>query len=122
LATTCTAATLRCLVAALDTSCMYCNDEMLRIIGRTLEHVIGRSSEQLEGVEANANIVGGSEGDDRLAKDDDQQQVYMLDIIDASGFLHKGSALSNSFQLAPSDRRYYLYAAFLSIYQYMVFF
>jgi PAS domain-containing protein len=112
---------LPCCCPALDTLRMYCNDEMLRIIGRTIEHVIGRSSEQLEGVEANANIVGGSEGDDRMAKDDDQQQVYMLDIIDASGFLHKGSALSNSFQLAPSDRRCYLYVVFLSIYQCMLF-
>lgn len=122
MATTCTATTICCLVAAPDTLRMYCNDEMLRIIGRTIEHVIGRSSEQLEGVETNANIVGGTEGDDRMAKDDDEQQVYMLDIIDASGFLHKGSALSNSFQLAPSDRRYYLYAMLLSIYQCMLLF
>jgi hypothetical protein len=76
---------------------MYCNDEMLRIIGRTIEHVIGRSSEQLEGVEAEAKISGGAEGDGKTGKEDDKN-VVILDIIDASGFLHKGSALSTTFK------------------------
>ena len=72
---------------------------MLRIIGRTIEHVIGRSSEQLEGVEAEAKMVVTSVGEEKSSKEDDRQQVYMLDIIDASGFLHKGSALSSTFPL-----------------------
>ena len=37
---------------------MYCNDEMLRIIGRTIEYVIGRSSQQLEGIETEAKESG----------------------------------------------------------------
>ena len=74
----------------------YCNDEMLRIIGRTIEHVIGRSSKELEGIEAEANVVGNSEGEEKAVKVDDQT-VYTLDIIDASGFLHKGSAISSKF-------------------------
>lgn len=83
---------------------MYCNDEMLRIIGRTIEHVIGRSSEQLEGVEAEAKESGGAEGDGKTAKEDDKN-VVILDIIDASGFLHKGSALSTTFKSSePIDR------------------
>jgi hypothetical protein len=90
----------------------YCNDEMLRIIGRTIEHVIGRSSEQLEGVETEAKMLDGAEGEEKRTKGDDQEHdVYMLDIIDASGFLHVGSALSNTFPLAvPADRTPYAYA------------
>jgi hypothetical protein len=72
---------------------------MLRIIGRTIEHVIGRSSEQLEGVETEAKMVISSEDAVKSSKEDDKRHVYMLDIIDASGFLHKGSALSHTFQL-----------------------
>ena len=77
---------------------------MLRIIGRTLEHVIGRSSEQLEGVETDAKLVGSSDSEERASKLDDQQNVYILDIIDASGFLHKGSAISHTFSLVKSDQ------------------
>ena len=85
--------------------CMYCNDEMLRIIGRTIEHVIGRSSEQLEGVEAEAKESGAGEGEEAAPKEDDKH-VVILDIIDASGFLHKGSALSSTFKSVsePVDR------------------
>ena len=75
----------------------YCNDEMLRIIGRTIEHVIGRSSKELEGIETEANVVGNSEGEETAVTVDDQN-VYTLDIIDASGFLHKGSAISSKFR------------------------
>ena len=78
----------------------YCNDEMLRIIGRTIEHVIGRSSRELEGIETEAKVVGNLE-EERGSKDDDQN-VYMLDIIDASGFLHKGSAISSKFRVEQS--------------------
>jgi hypothetical protein len=89
----------------------YCNDEMLRIIGRTIEHVIGRSSEQLEGVETEAKMVDGADGEEKTPKGDDQEQhIYLLDIIDASGFLHVGSALSNTFPLTvPADRTPYAY-------------
>jgi hypothetical protein len=77
---------------------------MLRIIGRTIEHVIGRSSEQLEGVETEAKMVMSSEDAVKSSKEGDTPHVYMLDIIDASGFLHKGSALSNTFQLLAEGR------------------
>jgi hypothetical protein len=86
---------------------------MLRIIGRTIEHVIGRSSDQLEGVETEAKLVGSAESEDKSSKTDDQPKlVYMLDIIDASGFLHVGSAISNTFPLLPSDRVPYVCALF----------
>ncbi len=78
----------------------YCNDEMLRIIGRTIEHVIGRSSRELEGIETEANVAVNPE-EEKGAKEDDQN-VYMLDIIDASGFLHKGSAISSKFRVDAS--------------------
>ena len=55
--------------------------------------------QQLEGVEAEAKMVVTSVGEEKSSKEDDRQQVYMLDIIDASGFLHKGSALSSTFPL-----------------------
>ena len=85
---------------------------MLRIIGRTIEHVIGRSSDQLEGVEAEAELMGCAESEDKVGKVDDHHQlVYMLDIIDASGFVHVGSAISNTFSLLPNDRLPYVYAA-----------
>ena len=87
---------------------------MLRIIGRTIEHVIGRSSEQLEGVEAEAKMVVTSVGEEKSSKEDDRQQVYMLDIIDASGFLHKGSALSSTFPLV-TDAAQYVQFYFLNI-------
>jgi hypothetical protein len=86
---------------------------MLRIIGRTIEHVIGRSSEQLEGVEAEAKMVVTSVGEEKSSKEDDRQQVYMLDIIDASGFLHKGSALSSTFPLV-TDAAQYVQFCFLA--------
>lgn len=90
----------------------YCNDEMLRIIGRTIEHVIGRSSEQLEGVETEAKMVISSEGEEKSAQELDAHHVYMLDIIDASGFLHKGSALSSTFPLVTSDGAHAQYDPF----------
>ena len=43
---------------------------MLRIIGRTIEHVIGRSSDQLEGVEPEAKLVGSVENEDKSVKAD----------------------------------------------------
>jgi hypothetical protein len=85
---------------------MYCNDEMLRIIGRTVEHVIGRSSKELEGIETEAKVVGSAEAEEKGGADGDQN-VYLLDIIDASGFLHKGSAVSSKFSLVGGD----MYAA-----------
>jgi hypothetical protein len=91
---------------AFHTCSMYCNDEMLRIIGRTVEHVIGRSSKELEGIETEAKVVGSAEAEERGGADGDQN-VYMLDIIDASGFLHKGSAVSSKFSLVGGE----MYAA-----------
>jgi hypothetical protein len=85
---------------------------MLRIIGRTIEHVIGRSSEQLEGVETEAKMVISSEGEEKSAQELDAHHVYMLDIIDASGFLHKGSALSSTFPLVTSDGAHAQYDPF----------
>jgi hypothetical protein len=91
---------------------MYCNDEMLRIIGRTIEHVIGRSSKELEGIETEAKVVGSAEAEEKGSADGDQN-VYLLDIIDASGFLHKGSAVSSKFALVSGDT--YAAAAFFYI-------
>ncbi len=79
---------------------------MLRIIGRTIEHVIGRSSKELEGIETEAKVVGSAEAEEKRSADGDQN-VYLLDIIDASGFLHKGSAVSSKFALVGGD----MYAA-----------
>jgi hypothetical protein len=71
---------------------------MLRIIGRTIEHVIGRSSKELEGVEAEAIVAVSAEDEANAVKIDDFN-VNPLDIIDASGFLHKGSAISSKFRV-----------------------
>jgi len=35
-----------------DTWCMYCNTEMLRVLGRVMSDVIGKTSAQLDGIEA----------------------------------------------------------------------
>lgn len=72
----------------------YCNDQMLRIIGCTIENVIGRSSKDiLQGIE----LDDSHPDDDVQHSGDDHLNVYLLDITDASGFHHTGSALSNKF-------------------------
>jgi hypothetical protein len=70
---------------------------MLRIIGCTIEHVIGRSNRDIfQGIEPDE---GNQEHDDKIAQED-VQNVYLLDIIDASGFHHTGSALSHKFPIS----------------------
>ena len=77
--------------------CRFCNDEMLRIIGCTIEHVIGRSNRDIfQGIEPEE---GHQEQDDKIGQED-ARDVYLLDIIDASGFHHTGSALSHKFRVS----------------------
>ena len=67
---------------------------MLRILGCTIENVIGRSSRDiLQGIE----LDDSHPDNDGKRSSDDHSNVYLLDIADASGFHHTGSALSNKF-------------------------
>ncbi len=75
---------------------------MLRIIGYTIEHVIGRSSKDIfRGIEHEDVDFSRDSDLDYVIGGHDEQSVYLLDIIDASGFTHTGSALSKQFQLSP---------------------
>jgi hypothetical protein len=90
---------------------MYCNDQMLRIIGRTIEFVIGRSPEQLEGIETEAKEVHCPDSAPQKDKSN-EQRVQIIDIIDASGNLHKGSAVSSKFIVSSSSPAVYVFWIF----------
>jgi hypothetical protein len=72
---------------------LYCNTEMLRVLGRVMSDVIGKTSAQLDGIEAG---LGQSDAEQEM--EDVRADAFKLKtIIDASGMRHICTARMKTF-------------------------